>query len=58
MECLWRLFCHWPPDGHRHQQDPAVLYVHIHPYDGFSDHHLHGIGFLEKYEEIYLGCEA
>ncbi len=55
MECLWCLFRYWQQDGYRHQQDPAILYVHLHPYDGFPDHHLHGAGILEKYAQVYLG---
>lgn len=58
MECLWRLFSHWQPDGYCHQQDPAIFYVHLHPHHGLADHHLHGAGLLEKYAEVYLGGQT
>ena len=58
MECLWRLYCHWQPDGHCYQQDPAIFYVRLHSYDGLSNYHLHGACFLEKYAKVYLGSEA
>lgn len=57
MECLWRLFSHWQPDGYCHQQDPAIFYVHIDPYDGIPHYHLYGACFLEKYAPVYLGCQ-
>ena len=57
MECLWCLFSHRQPDGHRDQQDPAVFYVRFDPDDGLPYYHLHGAGFLEKYAEVYLGSE-
>jgi hypothetical protein len=57
MECLWRLFGHWQPHGYCHQQNPPVFYLHFPAYDGFTGYHLPGAGFLEKYEEIYLGGE-
>jgi hypothetical protein len=57
MECLWRLFGHWQPHGNRHQQNPPVFYLYFPAYVGFTDYHLPGAGFLEKYEEIYLGSE-
>jgi hypothetical protein len=41
--------------GHRYQQDPPVFYLYFNTYDGISGHYLPGIGFLEKYQEIYLG---
>jgi hypothetical protein len=55
MECFWCLFSHWQPYGHFYKQDPAVFYVHICAYDGFSHSYLHGAGLLEKYAEVY-GC--
>lgn len=55
MECLWRLFGHWKPDGHSCQQDTAVFYLYFNSNHGFPDHYLHGIGFLEKCKEVYLG---
>lgn len=58
MECLWRLFRHWRPDGNCDQQDPAVFYVCNPSYDGFSHHSLYGAGFLEKYPEVYESREA
>lgn len=58
MECLWRLFCHRQPDGHLCQQDPAVFYVYVHPYDGLPDRSVYDPGFLEKYAEIYVGRQA
>ena len=57
VECFWRLFGHWQPDGHRNQQDPAILYVCLYSYDGVSYYHLYGAGVLEEYAEIYLGSE-
>ena len=57
MECLWRLFSHWQPDGHCHQPDPAVLHVYIDPHDGLPHYHLYGACFLEKYAPLYLGCQ-
>jgi hypothetical protein len=57
VERFWRLHSHWQPYGHCNKQDQAILYVCLYPDDGFTDHHLHGAGFLEKYQEIYLGGE-
>ena len=57
MECLWRLFSHWQPDGHCHQPDPAVFHVYIDPYDGLPHYHLYGARFLEKYAPVYLGSQ-
>ena len=57
MECLWCLFCHWQPDGHCDQPDPAVFYVHLPPDDGLPDYYLHGAGFLEKYAKLCEGGE-
>ena len=58
MECFWRLYSHWQPDGYRYKQDPAIFHVHLYPDDGLPYYYLHGIGFLEKYAEIYLGGKA
>ena len=58
MECFWRLHSHRLKVGDRYQQNPAVFHVYVYTYDGLPDHHLHGIGFLEKYAEVYLGGEA
>ena len=58
MECLRSLFCYRQPDGHCNQSYPPVFYVRFYPHGGFPDHHLHGAGFLEKYEEVYLGGET
>jgi hypothetical protein len=58
MECFWRLYSHWQPDGYRYKQDPAIFHVHHYPHDGLPHYRLHGVGFLEKYEEVYLGGEA
>ncbi len=57
MECLWRLFRHRQPDGYRYQQDTAVLYVYISPYNGLSYYYLYGAGFLAQYAAVYLGGE-
>ena len=57
VECFWRLFGHWQSYGYCHQPDPAIFYVCFHPDNGLSYYHLYGIGFLEKYPEIYLGGE-
>ena len=57
MECFWRLFSYWQPDGDCDQQNPAVFYVYFHPYDGLPDYYLYGAGFLEKYAEVYVGGE-
>ncbi len=57
MECLWRLFSYWQPDGYCYEQNPAVFYVCFHPYDGLPDYHLHGAGFLAQYAEVYVGSE-
>lgn len=58
MECLWSVFSHWQPHGYCHEQDTPVFYVCLDPYDGIPDHYLYDPGFLEKYEEIYLGSET
>jgi hypothetical protein len=57
VECFWRLHSHWQPNGYCNQQDPAIFYVRIYTDDGFPDHYLYDTGFLEKYQEIYLGSE-
>ncbi len=57
MECLWCLFCHWQPDGHRYQPDQAVLYLHLAADDGLPDYYLPRAGFLEKYAELRAGGE-
>ena len=57
MECLWRLFSHWQPDGRCYQQDPAIFYVCLYPHDGLPDHYLYGAGFLAEYPEVYLGSK-
>ena len=58
MECFWRLYSHWQPDGYRHKQDPAIFHVQHYPDDGLPNYYLHGIGFLEKYEKVYPGGKA
>lgn len=57
MECFWRLFSHWQPDGRCYQQDPAIFYVRLYFNDGLSNYHLYGACFLEKYAKVYLGGE-
>ena len=57
MECFWRLFGHWKPHGHCHQQDQAVFYVRFITHHGFPHYHLYGAGFLEKYAELYPGSK-
>jgi hypothetical protein len=58
MECVWRLYSHWRKAGNRYQQNPSIFYLHFSADDGFSHNYLYGTGFLEKYEEVYLGGEA
>ena len=58
MERLWRLYCHRFEARHCNQQDPTVFYLCFNTYNGFACYYLHGIGFLEEYEKIYLGSEA
>jgi len=58
MECFWRLFSHWQPDGHCYQQNPAVFYLHFPAHHGLPDYPLPGIGFLAESPEIYLGGKA
>ena len=57
MECLWRLFGYWQPDGDRHIPDPAIFYVRFPAYYGFTHSHLHDPGFLEEYAKIYVGSK-
>lgn len=57
MECFWRLFGHRQPDGHCNQQDPAIFYVCFYSYDGVTNYHLYGAGFLAQYAKVYLGSE-
>ena len=58
MECFWRLYRHWRQVRDRHQQDPPIFYLHLSADDGLSHYYLHGAGFLEEYEKVYLGGEA
>ena len=57
MECFWCLFRHRQPDGHRHQQDPPILYLYIIADDGLAYYYLHGIGFLAQYAQVHDGGE-
>lgn len=58
MECFWRLYGHWQPAGHCHQQDPAVFYVCVDIDDGLTYYHLHGAGLFPECAEICDGGEA
>lgn len=55
MECFWGMYCHWCKAGNFYWEDPPVFYLYFFTNDGLSDHHLPGVGFLEKYAQIYLG---
>jgi len=58
MECVWRLYGHRQPARYCHQQDPAVFYVCVDPYDGLTYYHLHGAGLFPECAEICDGGEA
>lgn len=57
MERIWRLYRYWRQAGNFNQQNPPVFHLYIDSYYGLACHYLHGAGVLEKYEEVYLGCE-
>lgn len=57
MERLWRLYRNREQAGYCYQQDPPVFYLCLYTYYGLTGHYLPGAGFLEKYQEVYLGSK-
>jgi hypothetical protein len=53
VEPFWRLHRYWGQDGYCYKPDTPVFYVHFIADLWFTDYHLPGTFFLEKYPKVY-----
>jgi hypothetical protein len=57
MEGFWRMFFDWGTDGHCHQQDQTLVYLHLLSNHGIARYHIHDFSFLEEHQALYPVCQ-